>query len=283
MGDPKLKADADSAYANSESYFAINGTMKPFDNLDCRQAVEWITDKNTMQTQLGGPIAGGDIATTAQPPTVPGWVKEDQYATTDHKGDATKAKASLAKCQSAEPDQFNADGTLKTTYEITIRDNADREEKIAETLQNNLKSIGIQTTIDAKPFNKYNADFAGNRQYSQAHKVAISFSKWGWDFPTGYGYMYGIFAGSAIHESGNYVLSWMDDKAVDQGFETALAETDKTKRDADYAAIDHQIMSDALIVPIVYNKELVYRPETLTNVVFSQALGMYYFSAMGVK
>jgi peptide/nickel transport system substrate-binding protein len=283
LADPKLKADSDSAYANSTEYFAINTMQKPFDNVNCRQAIEWIIDKATMQTESGGSQGGGDIASTIDPPTIPGWKAGDQYLTPGNKGDATKAKASLAQCKTAEPDAFNADGSLKDTFEIMSRDNSTKEATMVQTAQNNLKSIGINTTIDTKPFDKYNSAFAGNKQYAIAHKVAISFMKWGADFPSGYGFMYSLLASSAIHDSGGYNLSWLKDDAIDQGFTKALNETDPTARGADYAAVDHQALADALVVPLVWDKNLVYRPESLTNVMFSQGLGMYKFDAMGVK
>ena len=283
LADPKLKADSDSAYANSTEYFAINTMQKPFDNVNCRQAIEWIIDKATMQTESGGSVGGGDVASTLDPPTIPGWKAGDQYLTAGNKGDATKAKASLAQCQQAEPDAFNADGTVKDTFEIMTRDNSTKEANMVQTAQNNLKSIGINTTIDTKPFDKYNSAFAGNKQYVIQHKVAISFMKWGADFPSGYGFMYSLLASSAIHDSGGYNLSWDKDATIDADFTKALAETDPTTRGADYAALDHQALADALVVPLVWDKNLVYRPQSLTNVMFNQGLGMYYMAALGVK
>ncbi|MEY9891853.1 peptide/nickel transport system substrate-binding protein [Catenulispora sp. MAP5-51] len=283
LGDPKLKAQSDSAYANSTEYFAINTMQKPFDNVNCRQALEWVIDKSTMLTEAGGTFGGGDIASTLDPPTIPGWKAGDQYITPGNKGDVTKAKASLAQCQQAEPAAFNADGTTKDTFEIMTRDNSVKEANMVQTAQTNLKSIGINATIDTKPFDKYNSQFAGNKQYVIAHKVAISFMKWGADFPSGYGFMYSLLASSAIHDSGGYNLSWDADATIDNDFKTALNENDPTQRGADYAALDHQALADALVVPLVWDKNLVYRPSTLTNVIFSQGYGMYDFSAMGVK
>jgi peptide/nickel transport system substrate-binding protein len=283
LADPKLKADSDSAYANSTEYFAINTMQKPFDNVNCRQAIEWVVDKATLQTESGGPVGGGDIASTIDPPTIPGWKAGDQYLTPGNKGDVTKAKAELATCQTAEPTAFNPDGSLKDTFEIMARDNSAKEANMVQTLQGNLKSIGINVTIDIKPFQKYNSDFAGNKAYATQHKVAVSFMKWGADFPSGYGMMYGILASSAIHDAGGYNLSWLKDDAIDQGFTKALSDTDPTQRGADYAAVDHQALSDALVVPLQWNKNLVYRPDSLTNVMFNQGLGMYLMSALGVK
>jgi peptide/nickel transport system substrate-binding protein len=285
LGDQTKKNDSDSAYANSEFYAAIDTQMKPFDNLDCRQAVEWVVNKKTQLQVAGGPVGGGDIATTVMPPTVPGYKQFDDYATPGNTGDATKAKASLAKCAAAEPDQFNADGTLKAGFNISIRDNSTKEEKAADALQNDLKSIGISMDIQKYDFGKYDSDFAGNTKYTNANKLAIQFYKWGWDFPTGFGYMAQIVGSTGIQAGGSGTTnhSYLSDPKVDALFKQALGETSQSAELADYAAIDKQVMDDAAIVPLIYNKNLVYRPEALTNVSFSQAFGMYNFASMGVK
>ena len=142
--------------------------QKPFDNVDCRKAIEWVIDKATMQTESGGPVGGGDIASTIDPPTIPGWKAGDQYPTPGNKGDATKAKASLTQCQTAEPDAFNADGTVKDSFEIMTRDNSTKEATMVQTAQTNLKSIGINTTIDTKPFATVQLAVRGQQQYASS-------------------------------------------------------------------------------------------------------------------
>ena len=57
--------------------------------------------------------------------------------------------------------------------------------------------------------------------------------KWGADFPSGYGFMYGILASSCDPRLRRLQLSFYPDQAIDAGFTTALAETDATKRGAD--------------------------------------------------
>lgn len=285
MNDPSKKKNADLAYANSEAFIAIDTQVKPFDNLDCRTAVEWAVNKANTQTALGGKDGGGDIATTVMPPTVPGYTKYDLYPTPNNQGDPAKAKASLAKCAAAEPDQFNSDGSLKSGFSISIRDNSSAEEKAATSLQTDLKGVGVSMDIQKYEFGKYDSDFAGNTKYSQEHKLALQFYKWGWDFPSGFGYMDFIIAAAGINPSGTGTTnhSYLNDPQVESLFAKALGETDDSAKLADYAAIDKQVMTDAAIVPLIYDKNLVYRPDTATNVMFSQAFGMYNYAAMGKK
>ena len=72
--------------------------MKPFDNIDCRKAVQYAIDKVSVQTAVGGPTPVATSATTMLPPTVTGYAKFDLY--TDDRatsGDVAKAKEELTK------------------------------------------------------------------------------------------------------------------------------------------------------------------------------------------
>jgi peptide/nickel transport system substrate-binding protein len=42
-------------------------------------------------------------------------------------------------------------------------------------------------------------------------------------------------------------------------------------------------MKDAVILPMVYQKVLLYRPPTLTNVYVQAYYGMYNYAVMGVS
>src|SRR6266511_3298364 len=96
LNDPKLKERADNPLSARLWYTSINPQVKPFDNIDCRKAVEYAMDRTEYQTAYGGPLAGGKIATTVMPPQIPGYKKFDLYpAGKDSKGDLDKAKESL--------------------------------------------------------------------------------------------------------------------------------------------------------------------------------------------
>jgi peptide/nickel transport system substrate-binding protein len=65
-------------------------------------------------------------------------------------------------------------------------------------------------------------------------------------------------------------------------FTKAAGITDATQRDAIWGQIDQQVMKDAVIVPIVYAKALLYRPASLTNVYFDQAYQADNYAVMGL-
>ena len=65
-------------------------------------------------------------------------------------------------------------------------------------------------------------------------------------------------------------------------FSKAAGITDTTQRNAIWGQIDRQVMKDAVIVPIVYAKALIYRPSTLSNVYFNQAYQADKHAVMGL-
>src|SRR5947199_227240 len=149
LANPTLKAQADDGYTNALTYMTINTTIKPFDNLSCRQAVEYAVDKTTVQSALGGAIGGGDIASTLRTP-----------------------------------------------------------------------------------------------------------------------HMAGIHAGGGSTNLGEY-----DSQQVDSFFTQYLSTTDQATRNKISTEIDQQAMSEAAIVPLVYNKALIYHPANVTNWYMQPAFG----------
>ena len=71
--------------------------------------------------------------------------------------------------------------------------------------------------------------------------------------------------------------------AVDQGIDQAMAETDATKRDAIWGNVDKSVMEAAAVIPGVWSKGLLFRPDTITNVFVNDGFTMYDYAAMGVK
>src|SRR6266705_3440324 len=98
-----LNANADDALSGFLWFTYINTKVKPLDNVHCRRAVEYAADKTAYQTAYGGPVAGGDIASTVLVPTIVGYEKFDMYAaTTKPHGDLAKARQELTECGQAD-------------------------------------------------------------------------------------------------------------------------------------------------------------------------------------
>jgi peptide/nickel transport system substrate-binding protein len=273
VGDPALKAESDNPVLARLWYTSINGTVAPLDNINCRKAIEYAADRTGYQTAYGGPLAGGDIATTLMPPLIPGYQKFDLYpAGADNTGDTAKAKEALTAC--GHPDGFETN--------IAYRAERPKEKATAESLQQSLARVGIKLTLKPYPQGDYFSAYAGNPPFVKANKIGLNTNGWGADWNDGFGFLSQIVDSRVIRETGGSSNTSVRDPDVDKMLDAAIAETDTAKREAMWGPIDKKVMEDAYILPGVYAKSLLIRPKKLTNVFISQAYNMYDYAALGV-
>jgi len=138
LTNPTLKARADNPITGATRYLAIESKVPPFDNINCRIAVQYGVSKVDWQTARGGPIGGGDIATTMLNPDVKGFTHFDLYPDNIGQGDVAKAKDYLQKC--GKPNGFSTHLATTTTT---------NGKNMATAVQSSLKRVGINVTIDA--------------------------------------------------------------------------------------------------------------------------------------
>lgn len=273
VGDPTLKAQSDNPFISRLWYTSINGTVAPLDNIECRKAIEYAADRTGYQTAYGGPLAGGEIATTLMPPNIPGHQKFDLYpAGADNTGDLDKAKAALTAC--GQPNGFETN--------IAYRAERPKEKATAESLQQSLGRVGIKLTLKPYPQGDYFSQYAGNPPFVKKNKIGLATNGWGADWNDGFGFLSQIVDSRVIRETGGSSNTSVRDPEVDKMLDAAIAETDTTKREAAWAAIDKKVMEDAFILPGVYAKSLLIRPKKLSNVFISQAYNMYDYASLGV-
>ncbi len=272
LADPALKAQTDNAQAARTWYSVLNSDVAPLDNVECRKAVVLAYDKTGYQRAYGG-NTGGAIATSLMPPNVPGHADFDLY---DFKakpqGDPDAAKAALTAC--GQPNGFETN--------ISYRAERPKEKATAESLQQSLAKVGIKLNIKAFPTADYTKLYAGKPDYAKANKLGIIVYGWGADWPDGFGFLSQIVDSRVIRPSGNTNLG-IKVPAVDQGIDQAMAETDATKRDAIWGNVDKSVMEAAAVIPGVWAKGLLFRPDTITNVFVNDGFTMYDYAAMGVK
>ncbi|MFG1605905.1 ABC transporter substrate-binding protein [Actinoplanes sp. NPDC049265] len=272
VGDPTLKASTDNVQQSRLWYTSINGNVAPFDKADCRKAVEFAADKTGYQTAYGGPLAGGDIATTLMPPAVPGYQKFDLYPSQDGKGDVAKAKEALAAC--GQPSGFETN--------ISYRAERPKEKATAEALQQSLARVGIKLTLKPFPQGDYFSQYAGNPPYAKNNKLGLIVNGWGADWNDGFGFLSQIVDSRVIRETGGSSNASVRDPEVNKMLDAAVANTDTSAREKAWGEIDKKVMEDAYILPGVYAKALLIRPKKLTNVFVSEAYAMYDYTALGV-
>ena len=269
----ELKKNADEPTTGFIRYAAISVKVPPFDNIDCRIAVQYATDKVAIQTVRGGPDAGGAIGFNMLPPNIDGHDPDfAPYTGKSGQPDLQKAKDALAKC--GKPDGFNT--------VIAVR-NKGKEPKVAEALQQALAKVGIKATIDSSDPSLYFRSTIGSPDNVHKKGYGIMIAGWGADFPTGYGYMDVLVDGDKILPSGNNNYEELNEPAIQSLIKQAVESTDPTKTAKLWGQINTKVMDSATLVPFVYDKALNYRNPRLTNVYIDEYYGMVDFQALGVS
>jgi peptide/nickel transport system substrate-binding protein len=273
LGNPQQKQYADAAASTRLWYTSINGTVKPFDNIHCRRAVEYAADRTGYQTAFGGPVAGGDIATNLLPPIIPGAKPFNAYPVSANTGDVAKAKQELVQC--GQPNGFS------TGYSYRVE--RPHEKAAAEALQQSLAKVGIKLTLKGYPKDDYFAQYAGKPDFVVKNNIGLAANGWAADWPDGYGFLAQMVDSRVIRATGGANNTSVRDPAVDALLDKALTQTDNAAREATWLEIDKKVMDDAFILPGVWTKTLFYRPKNLTNVFINNGYSMYDYTALGVK
>jgi peptide/nickel transport system substrate-binding protein len=273
LTNPDLKKNADEPTTGFIRYIAISTKVPPFDNKDCRVAVQYAVDKVALQTVRGGPDAGGAIGTSMLPPNIDGYdPKLTPYTGTSGQPDLQKAKDALAKC--GKPNGF--------TTVIATR-NKGKEPKVAEALQQSLAKVGINATIDNTDPSLYFRSTIGSPANVHKKGYGLMIAGWGADFPTGNGFLDVLVDGDQILPSGNNNYEELNEPEIQDLIKQAKAATDPKKAADLWGKINEKVMDTAALVPYVYDKALNYRNPRLSNVFINPYYGMDDFSALGVS
>jgi peptide/nickel transport system substrate-binding protein len=276
LSNASQKSHIDDAQSGALAYVAISTAVAPFNNLHCRQAVEYAIDKVSVQTATGGDVHG-DIASTVLPPTVNGYTQyANPYATPNNTGaDSSQglaaAKQQLAMC--GMPNGFSTN--------LSARADRPNEIAMAQAIQASLKKVGINVSIQQYPSGKYFTDNAGAPAFVHSHDLGLMMMAWAADWPTGYGFLEQILDGATIKASGNSNLSELNDPTINQMLSSAIQNTNDAARTQAWGNIDKAAMQQAPIVPLLYRKDLLYRPAAATNVFVTEAYGMYDYLNVG--
>ena len=273
LSTPSLKSQADDPINGSMSFYYINTKVPPLNNVHCRMAIEYAANKATLQTAYGGP-EGGDIASTAMPPNIIGFKSFDLYdALSKPGGDVAAAKQQLAAC--GHPNGF--------TTNIAYRSDRPKDVASSRALQSALATVGIKAGLKGRPIATYYTDFAGSPAYVHSHDLGLAAGAWGADWPDAWSWFNYLVSGNTIVPNGNTNISELNDPVVNSDLAAMQQETSDSARNAYANKIDMQVMKDAVILPAVYAKVLLYRSPELTNVYVQPYYGMYNYAVLGLK
>jgi peptide/nickel transport system substrate-binding protein len=273
LSNPTLKANSDDPVNGFMWFYYINSKVPPLNNVHCRMAVEFAANKTNLQTAYGGPY-GGSIASTSMPPTVLGYQSFDLYhALSKPGGDIPAAKEQLKLC--GHPNGFSTN--------IAYRSDRPREVASSQALQASLSSVGIKTTLKGYTAANYYGNFAGVPTYVHSHDLGLLAGGWGPDWPSGYGWGWALFDGKSIVPAGNTNIGELNDPQINKWYLQMEAASSQAQRNSISHQIDMQVMKDAVILPAVYAKALLYRSPNLTNVNVQNYYGMYDYGTIGMK
>jgi peptide/nickel transport system substrate-binding protein len=270
-----LLARADNPIGGFLWFTWIIGTVKPLDNVDCRKAVMYAMSSSSYQNAYGGKFAGGEMASTVLPPTIPGYEKADVYGKVSHPdGQVDKAKAALKKC--GQPDGF------ETT--IGYRSSRDKEKAVAVAFQQSLGKAGIKVNVKPLADDTFSSETCGKPSYVVANKIGLCVYGWGADWPTGYGFLSQLVDSRVINPEGGSANFGARDPEIDKLIDQLAVEQDANKRAEISTEIDKMVMDQAFLYPGVYAKGVLLRGKNATNVFINDALsGQYDYTAIGVK
>lgn len=270
LGNPALKAKTDNGAVPRTWFSVLSTSVAPLDKLECRQAIVYGYSAEGYQRAYGG-ATGGDIATSLLPPSILGHVDYDPFAKkASPGGDVAKAKAALAAC--GQPNGFSTN--------IAFRVDRPKEKALAESLQQSLAAVGITTALKGYPSGDYFRLYAGKPDFVKANGLGILVYGWSADWPDGYGFLEQIVDSRTIRPAGNTNLG-IKIPAVDALIDQALTTTEEAARNQIWGQVDKAVMDQALVLPGVWAKGLLFRPDYLTNVFLNPAYGQYDYTTIG--
>jgi len=271
LTQPDLKKNVDDPAAASTQYMPVFQSV--ITNVHCRRAIFYATNKASLLAVYGGPTSG-EISGSMTPPGIPGYdASYDPYPLgADQTGDITKAKQELQAC--GKPGGFDVNFAYATP--------SDYGPLVFKAEKSALARVGIKLNAVTDDSSTYYNTFIGSPSNVQRKQIGMAIAGWGADFPTAVGFYQAIANGNAIFDPGtsNYVS--LNDPKVNQILNAGPA---GKNTETDWQNLNHQIMSDAVYVPIYWTKTLYYRNPRMTNVTCDNALafGIYDFVNIGVS
>ena len=225
-------------------YVTMKTTMKPFDNVKVRQAVNMAINKDRIIRIINGRAVP---ANQPLPPTMPGFAKDFE----GYKYDVEGAKRLLAEAGLA-------DGFETELYVY----NTDPQPRIAQAIQQDLAAIGIKAEI--KSLAQANVIAAGGEP-DQAPMVWSGGMAWIADFPDPSNF-YGPILGCSGAVKGGWNWSYYCNKALEERATAADSITDpakKAEREEAWRSIFLDIMKDAPWAPVFNEQRFTIRSERL--------------------
>jgi peptide/nickel transport system substrate-binding protein len=265
--DPKFKAWPGS---NLAPYMVFNlrspNSGGAMGKLAVRQAIQYGVNKVAVQKVVGGPTVG-TITNTAISPGNVGYQNYNLYPTPKSQGDPAKCKAMLAKAG------YKKGLTLTYLYE---NDSIDKAE--FEAIQASLRSCGINLNGKPEAGSTFFVDLGNSPANAKPGVWDIGQAIW---FPDWFGnngrtIISPLFETNCVLNTTNY--GCYSNKALNSLIAQAERATSLSQAGRLWNQADHNVMSNAVIVPLLSQHLLMYSSPNVeqagtTAVVYQPNLG----------
>ena len=272
----RFAAQVSIAPGDSFRYIALNNTVKPFDNVNVRKAVNALINKNALILTRGGPKVG-EPAYHWISPFMPGFA--DAGARTTPYDFLKNPNGNLALAQQYMKKAGYPSGKYTGPPLLMVGDNAPPAKDTGEAIQSQLQKLGFKTTYRQVPHEVVNSKFCGVPK----QKVAICPNEgWGKDFYDSQSMIDPVFNGKNITQQGNVNWTQLSDPKLNAQMDKAELVPDATARARAWGALDREVAGTASGVPWIWDNNVNFRSKNVKGVL-SLANGTYDLTFTSLK
>jgi peptide/nickel transport system substrate-binding protein len=271
LSDPSLAGRVDNPADGEVRLVAMPTTVPPFQNVHCRRAVQYATDKAAVKAALGGDF-GASLATTLWPRSLPGYPASAPYpAGGDNHGDLDKARAELAAC--GKPAGF-------ATRIATV--NSGRGLLVAQQLATALSRVGIDAEVRPFPDEVFLQSAAGAPKAITDGGYGLVVVSWVSDFPAPAAFYPPLLDGRNQRPTGNTDFAQVADPALQARLDTGTRSLDANGAAVAWRGVDTAAMGLAVYLPVVEDKAVLLTSARVRNAYVHLAWRNYDLAATGV-
>jgi len=147
LQDPSLKQNLHVNSGDRTWYLTMNLLTPPFDDIHVRKAVNYVIDKSALQKAWGGPVTGGQVATTIEPPTVlADTAKYNPYPSPNNGGDLQAAMDEMKQSKYDSNHDGKCDASVCNNL-VMVNRNYSPWTDMTPILQDDLSKIGINVKV----------------------------------------------------------------------------------------------------------------------------------------
>jgi peptide/nickel transport system substrate-binding protein len=233
--NPSLAARADTGLTSLVNWIAINMAKVP--SLDEREALNYLSNRQAIQTALGGPVAG-KIATTVSSPLVPGHQNLDLFPA-PVTGNVALAEQLLRK------------SGVKLPLHLTLAvPNSQSGMSLGTALQQAFARGDVDLTVQTLPASQYYTALGDRAQ--EPDMVAY---QWG-GAPTMAEVLPPLFCRCSLTAQGNTNVSQFDDSSVDARMSAIEQMGNPEQANAAWGALEKTILEQMPVIPYLYSGQI---------------------------